>query len=60
MTKKTEKKTTNPTTGTVAELKTQIFNLKFNKHTSGIEKPHKIKALKKEIARILTKQNATK
>jgi len=63
MTKKIEKKTkttTAPTTGSVAELKTQLFNLKFNKFTSGVEKPHKIKALKKEIARILTKQNATK
>ncbi len=59
MTKKTEKKTTQ-TTGTVAELKTQLFNLKFNKHTSGIEKPHKIKAIKKEIARMLTKANAAK
>ncbi len=44
----------------VASLKTELFNQKFNKFTTGTEKPHTVKALKKDIARLLTFKNAKK
>ncbi len=44
----------------VASLKTELFNHKFNKFTTGTEKPHAVKALKKDIARLLTFKNAKK
>ena len=40
--------------GKVDSLKRELFNLKMQKATSGLEKPHKIKTLKKNIARLLT------
>lgn len=42
----------------VATLKTELFNSKFNKFTTGVEKPHTVKVLKKDIARLLTALNA--
>jgi large subunit ribosomal protein L29 len=42
----------------VAALKTELFNKKFNKFTTGTEKPHVVKQLKKDIARLLTQKNA--
>lgn len=44
----------------VASLKSELFNTKFNKFTTGNEKPHMVKQLKKDIARLLTFQSATK
>ncbi len=42
----------------VAALKGELFNTKFNKHTTGVEKPHKLKEIKKDIARLLTVKNS--
>lgn len=44
----------------VTSLKSELFNKKFNKFTTGTEKPHTVKALKKDIARLLTIKNAQK
>jgi large subunit ribosomal protein L29 len=38
----------------VAELRLDVFQMKMQKTTSGIEKPHLIKEAKKNIARLLT------
>ncbi len=42
----------------VTTLKLELFNTKFNKHTTGVEKPHKLKEIKKDIARLLTVKNS--
>ncbi|MCF8059098.1 MAG: 50S ribosomal protein L29 [Bacteriovoracaceae bacterium] len=44
----------------VSEIKREIFNMKMEKATSGLEKPHRLKVLKKNIARLLTAKAATK
>ena len=44
----------------VATLKTELFNNKFTKYTTGSDKPHVVKQLKKDIARLLTVKNAKK
>jgi ribosomal protein L29 len=44
----------------VVALKTELFNKKFKKFTTGSEKPHLVNDLKKDIARLLTQINATK
>jgi large subunit ribosomal protein L29 len=44
----------------VATLKAELFNKKFNKFTTGSEKPSTVKELKKDIARLLTFKNAKK
>lgn len=44
----------------VASLKTELFNNKFTKFTTGSDKPHVVKQLKKDIARLLTFKNAKK
>lgn len=44
----------------LSELKNKIFEIKFQKHTSGISKPHELKVLKKDIARIMTTLNSEK
>ena len=41
----------------VDELKTQMFDLKIQKFTSGIEKTHERKNAKKDIARLLTQKS---
>ena len=38
----------------VITLKEEVFKLRFEKRTGRIEKPHKIKEAKKDIARCLT------
>lgn len=38
----------------VKELKTELFKLKFSGATKGLDNPHKIKEVKKNIARIKT------
>jgi len=44
----------------VTVLKSELFSTKFNKFTTGLEKPHAVKELKKDIARLLTVKNAKK
>ena len=45
----------------VASLKAQNFShKKFTKFTTGSDKPHAVKQLKKDIARLLTFKNAKK
>lgn len=36
------------------ELRVELFNLLMQRTTSGIEKPHLVKVIKKNIARLLT------
>lgn len=38
----------------VSELRVELFNMRMQKATSGFEKPHKLKEVKKDIARLLT------
>ncbi len=38
----------------VSEMRKEIFTMRMEKATSGLEKPHKLKVLKKNIARLLT------
>ncbi len=38
----------------VSEMRKEIFTLKMEKATAGLEKPHKLKVLKKNIAKLLT------
>jgi ribosomal protein L29 len=44
----------------VVALKGELFTNKFTKFTTGTEKPHVAKELKKNIARLLTAKNAKK
>jgi large subunit ribosomal protein L29 len=44
----------------ISELRVDLFKMKMQKTTSGIEKPHLIKLAKKNIARLLTVKNARK
>jgi large subunit ribosomal protein L29 len=44
----------------VASLKGELFNNKFTKFTTGSDKPHTVKQIKKDIARLLTFKNAPK
>lgn len=44
----------------VGELKVQLFNLKLQKVTTGLEKNADIKTTKKDIARLLTAKNSKK
>ena len=41
----------------IAESRKQLFDIKIQKTTSGIEKPHVIKDIKKNIAKLLTAKN---
>jgi large subunit ribosomal protein L29 len=42
----------------ISELRKELFDTRFQKHTTGIEKPHLLKTLKKDIARLLTALNS--
>jgi large subunit ribosomal protein L29 len=44
----------------LAAMKLELFNTKFQKHTTGIQKPHVLKNLKKDIARLQTVMNEKK
>lgn len=44
----------------VSSLKAELFTKKFTKFTTGNDKPHTVKAIKKDIARLLTLKNAKK
>ena len=42
----------------VATLKADLFTNRFTKFTTGSDKPHVVKQIKKDIARLLTFKNA--
>lgn len=44
----------------LSDKRKELFELRMQKHTSGIEKPNVLKSTKKDIAKILTAINATK
>ena len=44
----------------LGELKTELFKLRFNLATNGLDNPMKIKEVKKDIARIKTILNERK
>lgn len=41
----------------VSELRKELFDLKLQKSTTNVEKPHLLKTIKKDIARLLTAAN---
>ncbi len=41
----------------VSELKRELFDMRFQKTLSGLEKPHLMKNAKKEVAKLLTALN---
>lgn len=45
-------------TSKVSELRAELFSFRMQKATSGLEKPHRIKEIKKDVARLLTALNA--
>lgn len=44
----------------VAALKTELFNAKFARHTSGAAATQSARGIRKDIARLLTAKNAPK
>lgn len=44
----------------VTEMRRAIFNMKMEKSTTGLEKPHNLKVLKKNIAKLLTAKASKK
>ena len=42
----------------VGELRRELFEMRMQKSTSGTEKPHRFKELKKDIAKLLTAKNS--
>lgn len=42
----------------VSELRKQLFELKLQKSTTSVEKPHLLKGIKKDIAKLLTALNS--
>ena len=44
----------------ISELRKELFAFRMQKTTSGIEKPHRIREAKKDIARLLTALNQAK
>lgn len=44
----------------VAALKTELFNAKFARHTSGATATQNARTIRKDIARLLTAKNAPK
>jgi large subunit ribosomal protein L29 len=47
-------------TAKLAELRVNLFNLKMQKKTMGLEKPNLLTETKKDIARVLTFQSQNK
>lgn len=41
-------------TNKIAEIKTELFELRMKQATGSLEKPHKINALRKDVARLKT------
>ncbi len=44
----------------VAQLKDELLKLRFQAAVGQLEQPHKIKAVKKQIAKLFTKLNSQK
>ena len=44
----------------LGEFRKELFNLRFQHATAQLEKTHRLRELRKDIARILTVQNETK
>lgn len=42
----------------VSELRKELFDLRLQKNTTNLEKPHLLKGLKRDIARLLTVLNS--
>ena len=42
----------------VGELRKELFEMRMQKASAGIEKPHRKKEIKRDIARLLTAKNA--
>jgi len=40
--------------GKVSDIRRELFNIRMQKTTSGVEKPHRLREAKKDIARLLT------
>ena len=40
------------------DTRTELLNLRLRKNTGQVEKPHLLRSLRKDIARLLTHQNA--
>ncbi len=40
------------------EIRAEIFDARIQKTTSGIEKPHLMKGMKKDVARLLTQRTS--
>jgi large subunit ribosomal protein L29 len=41
----------------ISELRKELFDLRLQKNTTSVEKPHLLKGLKRDIARLLTVLN---
>ena len=46
--------------GKIEALKNEVFSMRMQQSTAGLEKPHKIKDNKKDIARLCTALNQKK
>ncbi len=44
----------------ISELRMELFNFRMSKASAGLEKPHLIKNVKKDIARLLTVKTSKK
>lgn len=40
----------------IGDLRKELFGLKITKATSGLEKPHQVKVLRQNIARLMTEK----
>lgn len=54
------KMTTEEINAKIAELKSELWNLRFSSATGGLEKPHRIKDLRHDVARLKTVLNERK
>ena len=54
------KMTTEEINKKIAEVKAELWNLKFSGAVSGLEKPHRIKELRHDVARMKTVLNERK
>lgn len=41
----------------VSELRRELFDLRLQRSTTSVEKPHKLKEIRRDIARLLTAKN---
>lgn len=54
------KMTTEEINKNIAELKAELWNLRFSSATGSLDKPHKIKQMRHDIARLKTVLNERK